>query len=86
MLPIAPLHPFYTSTTMPIVLLYIYFLNIYLFKKIFLFTWIILKSLLNLLQHCLCCLCSSFFHGGMWDPGSPTRDQTHTSCIGKQSL
>ena len=41
------------------------------FKKNFLLTWIILKSLLNLLQHCLCCLCSSFFswrHVGSWLP------------------
>ena len=39
-------------------------------KNVFL-TWIILKSLLNLLQHCLCGLCSSFLswrHVGSWFP------------------
>ena len=37
MLPMAPLHPSYTSVMMPVVLLHIYFLNIYLFKKTFFF-------------------------------------------------
>ena len=27
----------------------------------------------------------NFWPQGMWDPSSPTRDQTHTLCIGKQS-
>ena len=41
-----------------------------------------LKSLLNLLQHCFCCLCSGFF--GLQEcrisAASPVRDWTHSPC------
>ena len=30
--------------------------------------------------------CFGFWPQGMWDISSPTRDQTHTPCIGRQSL
>ena len=44
-------------------------------------------SLWNLLQYC-CCFIYLFIlgTGGMWDISSPTRDQTHISCIERQSL
>ena len=42
-----------------------------------------LKSLLNLLQYCFCFM---FWFFGLWDLSSLTRDQTHTLCIGRQSL
>ena len=43
------------------------------------------KSLLNLLQ---CCLCFIFFFWpwGIWYLNSPTWYQTHTTCIGRWSL
>ena len=44
-----------------------------------------LKSLLNLLQCCFCFIFCFFWPGGMWGL-TPTRDQTHTPCIRRQSL
>ena len=48
------------------------------------------QSLLNLLQYCFCfmfCFLGFFFWlQGMWDLSSPTRDQTHTRCIRRESL
>ena len=53
----------------------------------FFLLWIILKSLLNLLHHCFCFLCFSFFWPwGMWVFSSLTRDWTHTPCVGRWSL
>ena len=44
-----------------------------------------LKSLLNLLPYCFCFMFLVFWPRGMWDLSSPTRDRTHTSCIGRRS-
>ena len=44
-----------------------------------------LKSLYNLLQYCFCFL-FWFFDRGMCDISSPTRDWTHTPCIGRWSF
>ena len=44
----------------------------------------VLKSLLNLLQYCFCIfMLMVFCLQGMWDLSSPTRDRTHTPCIGR---
>ena len=43
-----------------------------------------LKSLLNLLQYCLC-LIFWFWPQGMWDPSSPIKDWTCTSCVERWS-
>ena len=45
------------------------------------------KSLLNLL-HIASVLCFGFFthKAGIWDCSSPARDQTHTSCVRRQSF
>ena len=59
-------------------------LGIYL--KIFFWCGPFLKSLLNLLQYCFCFMLWFFGHWGMWDLSSPTRDWTHTPCIGRQTL
>ena len=42
--------------------------------------------LLNLLQYCFCVMVCFFWPGGMLDLSPPTRDWTHTTCIGRQSL
>ena len=55
-------------------------------KKIFFLCGPFLKSLLNLLQYCLCFMFLAFWTGGMWYLSSPTRDRTCTPCIGRQSL
>ena len=54
----------------------------YWLKKIF-FLWCgpFLKSLLNLLQYCFCCLCSVCWPWGMWDLSSPIRDWICNPCI-----
>ena len=45
-----------------------------------------LKSLLNLLQYCFCCLCFGFFWPlAMWDLNSLTRDWTYTPRTRSQS-
>ena len=45
-----------------------------------------LKSLLNLLQYCFCCLCFGFvWPWAMWDLNSLTRDWIYTACTRKQS-
>ena len=66
------------------------FYSLPLFLKFFFFSCgPFLKSLLNLLQYCLCFM--FWFFGCDWPRGvqnlsSPTRDWTHTPCIGRQSL
>ena len=67
----------------------------YCFAEFFLFLFLFfdvdcfLKSLLNLLQYCLCFLFFCFFchrPKHMWNLSSPTKDQTCTPCIGRGSL
>ena len=66
------------------------FYSLPLFLKFFFFSCgPFLKSLLNLLQYCFCFM--FWFFGCDWPRGvqnlsSPTRDWTHTPCIGRQSL
>ena len=47
--------------------------------------WLILKSLLNLLQSCFCDMCVCFFffffQPGMWDLSSQTKDRTGTPAL-----
>ena len=45
--------------------------------------WTIFKFFIEFVTICFCLV---FWPRGMWDLSSPTRDQTHTSCIGRQSL
>ena len=58
------------------------------FKKDFYLLWtFFLKSLLKLLQYCLWVFWGAgFWPRGMWDPGSLTRDWTHTPSIRRQNL
>ena len=58
-----------------------------LFFKTFIWCGTFLKSSLNLLQYCFCCLCSGFFWlEGMWDLSCLTRNPALTFCTGRQSL
>ena len=47
--------------------------------------WLILKSLLNLLQSCFCdvcvCVCVCVLQPGMWDLSSQTKDWTGTPTL-----
>ena len=54
----------------------------------FFFFWCrpFLKSLLNLFHIASVVYVLVFWPQGMWDLSHPIRDQTHTSCIGRQSL
>ena len=45
-----------------------------------------LKSLLNLLQYCFCSVFWFFGCEACGNLSSPTRDRTHTPCIGRRSL
>ena len=58
----------------------------FFFYDFFFMQAIFLKSSLNLLQYCTCFMFSVFGPWGKWDVSSPTRDQTHTPCIGRWSL
>ena len=39
-----------------------------------------------MLQYCFCFYILVFWLRGMWDLSSPTRDRTHTPCIGRRNL
>ena len=57
------------------------------YKIIIFLMWnIFFKSLLNLLQYYFCFIFLFLWPRGMWDLSSPTRNQTHTLFIGRQSL
>ena len=55
------------------------------FFKIFLM-WTILKVFIEFVTILLLFCVLVFWPRGMWDLSSPTRDQTCTPCIGRQSL
>ena len=57
-----------------------------LFLNIFCCCGLFLKSLLNLLQNCSCFMFFFFWLQDIWYLNSPTRGQTCTPCIGRQSL
>ena len=50
------------------------------------FTYLALKSLLNLPQYCFCFMFWFFWPRGLWHLSSLTRDWTHTPCIWRWSL
>ena len=61
--------------------------------KIFFLMWTFFKDFIefvNLLWYCFCFtfwgFWGFFWSRGMWDFSSPTRDQTHTPCIGRHRL
>ena len=57
-----------------------------IFLKIFLM-WTMFKVFIEDVNNIPSVFCFVFFWpGGMWDLSSPTRDQTYTSCIGRQRL
>ena len=59
-----------------------HFLKIFFLEDLFGY----LQSLLNLQQYCFCFIFLVSWFQAMWDLSSPTRDQTHDPCIGRQSL
>ena len=48
--------------------------------------WTIFKVFIELVNNIASVLCFRFWPRGMWDLSSPTRNRTHTPCIGRQSL
>ena len=56
------------------------------FLKIFFLMWTIFKVIIEFVTILLLFYVLVFWPWGMWDLSSPTRDQTHTPCIGKRSL
>ena len=58
--------------------------SMFIYLKHF-FIWTIFKVFMHLLQYCFCFRLWVFVHK-TWDHSSLTRDQTHTPCIGRQSL
>ena len=58
-----------------------------MFKRFFFFlTWTSFKVFIEFTTTLFLVSILFFWPQGMWDPSSPTRDGTHTPCIGKQSL
>ena len=55
-------------------------------KPIILFLWTIFKVFIEFVTILLLFYALVFWPWGMWDLCSPARDQTHTSCLGRQSL
>ena len=45
-----------------------------------------LSKIIYLLQYCFCSVFSVFWQQGIWDLSYPTRNRTHTPCIGRQNL
>ena len=48
--------------------------------------WTIFKVFIEFVTILLLFYILVFWPGGIWDLSSPTRDRTHTPCIGKRSL
>ena len=57
---------------------------LYYFLKVLLM-WTIFKVIIESVTKLLLFYVLVFQSQGMWDPSSPTRDQTHTPCIGRRS-
>lgn len=57
------------------------------YLKLFFFFWcgLFLKSLLYLLEYCFCFVRYIYLPHCIWDLSFPTRDRTHTPCIGRPS-
>ena len=60
-------------------ILFIYFFKVFLM-------WTIFKVFIEFVTILLLFHVLVFWPRGMWDLSSPTRDQTHTPCIGRRSL
>ena len=57
----------------------------FFFLKIFMM-WTIFKVFIEFVTILLLFYVLVFWPGGMWDLSSPTRDRTHTPCMGRRSL
>ena len=65
---------------------YIALYSFYFLSCIFFVMWTIFKVFIEFVTILLLFYVLVFWPQGMWDLSSPTRDRTHTPCIGRQSL
>jgi len=56
--------------------------NVWLFFSLFFLMWTIFQVFIEFVTILLLFYVLVFWPQGMWDPSSPTRDQTHTPCTG----